>query len=237
MLSLRSILVLILWFTTSLGFAAEKDMPYKMYERNNLSPHQVLEKLQNGNKRYIQKKMIHRNFQEEMREAKAGQQPIAIVLSCMDSRNIPYLSFDQGIGDLFSLRVAGNVLSDDMLGSIEFGTKVVGTPLIVVMGHNHCGAVVGACKQVELGHLTGLLGKIEPAVKMMKQKYPKANCKDEPFVDAVAKQNVINMLGEIPKRSPIVAQLLRDKKVAIVGAMYDIGSGKITFFDEKGQGL
>lgn len=229
MLRSKWTLILALALTVTSSFANQSN---EASRRDALTPKQVLKELKKGNQRYLNNQMIHRDFQKEMLSTKAAQFPTAIVLSCMDSRNIPYLSFDQGIGDIFSIRVAGNVLSDDMLASMEYATKVVGAKLIVVMGHTRCGAVAGACEGVELGHITGLVDKIKPAIKKTKQTNPKGSCKDYAFIDEAAKQNVMDMVNEIPKRSPIIEKLLNEKKIAIVAAMYDIRTGKVTFFDK-----
>ena len=175
--------------------------------------------------------MLHRDFERNIRYQPTTI-PSAVLLSCMDSRNVPSLTLDQGIGDVFSIKVAGNVLNDDILASMEYGTAVVGANLIVVMGHTRCGAVVSSCKNVELGHITSLLDKIKPAVKTLKNADPKGLCTDYTFVDRIAKQNVIDIVKAIPKRSPIIAKLLHDKKIEIVGGMYDVSTGKAVFFNE-----
>lgn len=208
----------------SLGIAAES-MP-----KEAISPQNVLQNLKEGNQRFLNHEMLHRDFEKEILETKQQQFPTAVLLSCMDSRNVPSLTLDQGIGDVFSIKVAGNVLNDDNFASLEYGTAVVGAKLIVVMGHTRCGAVVSSCKNVQLGHITGLLNKIKPAVQTSKKADPKGACTDYAFVDHIAKQNVMDVIKEIPKRSPIIAKLMHDKKIEIVGAMYDVSTGKVDFF-------
>ena len=194
-----------------------------------ISAEAILSDLKKGNQRFLAKQPHHRDYQSEMLATLPSQHPEAVILSCMDSRNIPYLTFDQGIGDIFSLRVAGNVLNDDMLASMEYATKIAGAKLILVMGHTRCGAVQGACKKVTLGHLNELLEKIAPAVTATQSAFPTADCNDYHFIDAIAWQNVKNIMREIPTRSPVISAMLKKKQVRIVGAMYDLETGQVAF--------
>lgn len=205
----------------------------------NITPEAELKRLIEGNTRFMSGKVIQRNL---LQQAKAtslkGQFPAAVILSCMDSRGPAELILDQGLGDIFSVRVAGNVVDNDQLGGMEFATKAVGTKLIVVMGHTRCGAVRGACQHVEMGHLTALLNKIQPAVQRVKEAGDNAiNCNDDETVDKIAKQNVIDAMKQIKSNSPIIADLIKNKQVMIVGAMHNLRTGKVEFFDENNHTL
>lgn len=191
----------------------------------------ILQNLKDGNKRFVSGKPRHHDYEKQIRDTKNTQTPKVIVLSCSDSRSIPELAFDQGVGAIFTIRVAGNVINKDILGSMEYAADVIGAKLIVVLGHTNCGAVAAACKDVKFGNLTGLLQQIQPAVQTLKATTPSGSCKDKNFIDAIAKQNVINMMQQIPQQSPIIAHLVKAKKVKITGGIYDVSTGKVTFFD------
>lgn len=199
------------------------------------TPQQVLQRLKDGNDRFVNDKMIERDVLTHVSKTASGQYPIAVVLNCMDSRATPEIYFDQGIGDIFVNRVAGNILNSDILAGMEYATKVVGAKLIVVIGHTSCGAVEGACKQVKLGHLTDLLSKIQPAVNQAAKEQKTKDCADPKFVDQIAKDNVLLMMKEIPAKSPVIKQLVQEGKVGIVGAMQDLSTGKVTFIDETSE--
>ena len=193
-------------------------------------PADALARLKAGNERFVMGRSVARDLAAQRLATAAGQYPFAVVLSCLDSRTSTELIFDQGIGDVFNARVAGNVLNDDILGSMEFACQASGAKLIAVVGHSKCGAVKGACTGVELGHLTGLLDKIQPAVAAV----PVGTVGDKAApqrVDAVAKENVRLVLKQIRERSPILAELIRDGKVGLVGGLHDLDSGRVTFFD------
>jgi carbonic anhydrase len=195
-----------------------------------ITPADALARLKAGNGRFVTGHSTSRDFTAQRQATATGQYPFAVVLSCIDSRTSTEVIFDQGIGDVFNARVAGNVLNDDILGSMEFACKAAGAKLIAVIGHSKCGAVKGACGGVELGHLTGLLGKIQPAVAAV----PVATNVDKASprrVDAVAKENVRLALKQIRERSPILAELICDGKVGLVGGLHDLDSGRVTFFD------
>ncbi|PIQ43402.1 MAG: carbonic anhydrase [Gammaproteobacteria bacterium CG12_big_fil_rev_8_21_14_0_65_46_12] len=145
----------------------------------------------------------------------------------------PEIVFDQGVGNVFVSRVAANVINKDILGGLEFATAAAGAKLIVVMGHDSCGSVRGACQNVKLGNLTHLLNKVKPAVDQVKEKQGAVNCEKAHDVDAIAKQNVINVVNAIAKDSPVIAKLLDEHKIAIIGAMYHLSTGKVSFFNEK----
>ncbi len=198
--------------------------------QQNLTPKQVLDNLIAGNKRFLANAPLHR-ADLQMKGAKAskmGQFPKAVILACMDSRSIPEIVFDQSVGDIFTLRVAGNIVNKAMLGSIEYGTKYAGAKLIVVMGHTQCGAVEAACKGIREGNLPSIIDVITPAVTKIAS-YEKKDCSNTTFVTQIARQNVHNMMQMITKESPVIAQLVANKKVAIVGAMHDLASGVVTF--------
>lgn len=205
----------------------------------NITPQAELKRLQEGNLRFVDNKPLQRNL---LRQAKVtdlnGQFPAAVILSCMDSRGSPELIFDQGLGDVFSVRVAGNVVDKDQLGGMEYATHVVGTKLIVAMGHTGCGAVKGACENVKLGNLTALLDKIQPAVTKIKtDMHDKLDCNNLQVVDQIAKQNVLNTIKQIKANSPIIRDQIKNNQIMIVGAMHQLQSGKIMFFDESGNSL
>lgn len=204
-----------------------------------ITPEDALKKLIEGNARFVNNTPIKRNL---LRQAKVssltGQFPAAIILSCMDSRGSPELILDQGLGDIFSVRVAGNVIDTDQIASMEYATQVVGSKIIVVMGHTQCGAVKGACEDVHLGHVTDLLQKIQPAVKKVaREASTQLNCAEKKTVDRIAKQNVLDMMQQIKEGSTLIQDQLRQKQVLLVGAMHDLESGRVFFFDEAGQDL
>jgi len=202
--------------------------------QKSMTADKALQILKEGNKRFADNSAKNRDLLQQAKLTSAkGQYPFAVILSCMDSRGSPELIFDQGIGDVFSVRLAGNVVDADQLGGMEYATKVVGSHLIVVMGHTSCGAVAGACSKVELGNLTQLLDKIQPAVTTVKKtkKVAELNCKDTAIVDEIAKQNVLNMIKEVKAKSPIVKELLKSGQVKIVGAMHNLKTGEITFIE------
>ncbi len=198
--------------------------------QDHLSPADALQLLRNGNNRFVNNLKANRNLLQQVNDTKEGQFPFAVILSCIDSRTSAELIFDQGLGDIFSARIAGNVLNDDILGSMEFACKVAGSKIVVVLGHTKCGAVKGACAHVEMGHLTGLLNKIEPAIQ---QTPPLAEANDDDpyaFPDAVAATNVHLVLKEIPRRSVILREMVEKGEIAIVGGMYNVETGLVEFF-------
>ena len=197
-----------------------------------LTPHKAKEILLEGNKRFVNSLRLNRNYLQQVNETSEGQYPFAVVLSCIDSRTSAELIFDQGLGDIFSARIAGNIVNDDILGSMEFACKVAGSKLIVVLGHTNCGAVKGACDHVELGHLSGLLHKIKPAVDAIQYTGEKSS-KNMEFVEKVAEKNVLNMLKEIPEKSPIIREMIEKEQIGIVGGMYNVETGVVEFYDKK----
>ena len=173
-----------------------------------ITPQRALELLQEGNKRFINNLKVNRNLLQQANETSDGQHPFAVILSCIDSRTSAELIFDQGLGDVFSVRIAGNVLNEDILGSMEFGCKVAGSKIIVVLGHTQCGAIKGACDHVEMGNLTALLTKIRPAVDDEKTITENRNSKNPDFVEKVAHINVQRTVHGIIERSPILKEMV-----------------------------
>lgn len=200
--------------------------------QTNLSPAKALEILKDGNSRFVSNIRANRNLLQQVNETSEGQFPFAVVLSCIDSRTSAELIFDQGLGDVFSIRIAGNIANDDILGSMEFACAVAGSKIIVVLGHTKCGAVKGACDHVEMGNLTTLLNKLEPAVKSVKTEGER-NSKNGAFVEAVAEINVFLTMDKIRESSPILNDLIEKGKVGLIGGMYSVETGEVTFYDEK----
>lgn len=196
------------------------------------TPGEALQKLKEGNARFVSGKTVKRNHLAQVKETSKGQYPYASVVSCLDSRTSTELIFDQGIGDVFNARVAGNIVNPDILGSLEFASKAAGSKLIAVVGHTGCGAVKGACDHVELGNLTGLLNKIEPAVAATPSVGgPDRSSKNGKFVDAAAKQNVRKAMANIRRMSPVLRQMEMEGQIQIVGGMHDVSTGTVTFFN------
>lgn len=199
-------------------------------DNNKITAKSALELLKEGNQRFVLKKMKKRNLPKEVNVASTGQKPMAVVLNCIDSRVPAELIFDQGIGDIFNARVAGNIVNDDIIGSMEFSCKLAGSKLIVVLGHTSCGAVKGACDHVKLGNLTGLLKKIEPAIDSIPTAYGDDRTSANPeFVDTVAKKNVELTMENIAKQSPVLNEMIENKEIVLIGAMYDISTGLVSF--------
>jgi len=199
--------------------------------RDALTPEMALDVLRKGNERFVNNLKANRNLLQQVNETSDGQHPMAIVLSCIDSRTSAELIFDQGLGDIFSCRVAGNVLNDDILGSMEFACKVAGAKAIVVLGHTRCGAVKGACDGVRLGNLTSLLEKIEEAVELETATVTDRNSQNAEFVERVAELNVLLVKRQIMEWSPLLAEMVANSEIAIVGGMYDVESGAVSFYD------
>jgi len=199
--------------------------------RDALTPQLAIDVLRRGNERFVNNLKANRNLLQQVNETSEGQHPFAIILSCIDSRTSAELIFDQGLGDIFSCRVAGNVLNEDILGSMEFACKVAGAKAIVVLGHTRCGAVRGACDGVELGNLTALLQKIQPAVDEETETYDNRTSSNADFVERVASLNVKRVKRQVIERSPILAAMLDNSEIALLGGMYDVESGAVDFYD------
>jgi carbonic anhydrase len=196
-----------------------------------ITPAVALEILKDGNKRFISNLKINRNLLQQANETSDGQHPFAVILSCIDSRTSAELIFDQGLGDVFSVRIAGNIVNEDILGSMEFGCKVAGAKIIVVLGHTKCGAVKGACDNVALGNLTGLISKIKPAVEQESITAENRNSSNGVFVENVAELNVSLSVKNILLKSPIIADMVKNGDIGIVGGIHDITTGEVKFFE------
>lgn len=200
-----------------------------------ITPSMALELLKEGNKRFVSNLKVNRNLLQQANETSDGQHPFAVILSCIDSRTSTELIFDQGLGDIFSVRIAGNIINEDILGSMEFACKVAGSKIIVVLGHTKCGAVKGACDHVEMGNLTALLTKIRPAVDDETQTKENRNSKNADFVENVAIINMERTVKSIMERSPILKEMILNGEIGIVGGIHDITTGHVSFFPETMQ--
>jgi carbonic anhydrase len=198
-------------------------------EQGASTPSQVVDWLQRGNERFASGKLKPRDMLHDQRVTAAGQHPLAAILSCIDSRAPAEFIFDAGIGDLFNARIAGNIADADLVGSLEFACKVAGAKLVVVMGHTSCGAIKGACDQVQLGNLTGLLDKIRPAVEAVRDVNGERNSKNQVFVEAVAEANVRLTVERIRELSPILKDMETEGKIQIVGCIYNLETGRMQF--------
>lgn len=199
--------------------------------QSTMTPAKAIQFLKEGNERFQNNLKANRNLLQQVNETKDGQFPFATILSCIDSRVSAELVFDQGLGDIFSIRIAGNFVNQDILGSMEFACKLAGTKTVVVLGHTSCGAVKGACDHARMGNLTSLINKIEPAVYETKEPKDETlrNSKNLEFVDAVSLKNVEMTLENIRNQSVILKEMEEKGEISIVGAMYDLSDGKVTF--------
>ena len=197
-----------------------------------ITPVMALDLLKEGNKRFISNLKLNRNLLQQANETSDGQHPFAVILSCIDSRTSAELIFDQGLGDVFSVRIAGNIINEDILGSMEFGCKVAGSKIIVVLGHTKCGAIKGACDHVEMGNLTALLSKISPAVDHETQTKENRNSSNSVFVENVATINVKQTVQAIMDRSPILSEMIQNGQLGIIGGIHDISTGEVTFYPD-----
>ncbi len=201
--------------------------------QDKLTPKDAHTILVEGNKRFVQNLKAQRNLQDQVLETSKGQYPFAVILSCIDSRVPAELVFDQGIGDIFSVRVAGNIINEDVLGSMEYACKVAGSKIVVVMGHTKCGAVTAACQNVELGNITSLLSKIKPAVNMIRVSQDFSGNKEmnDSSIEEVAVKNVKLSIERIREESPILLEMEKNDEIEIVGALYDVSNGQVEFFE------
>ncbi len=200
--------------------------------QSTMTPQKALQFLKEGNVRFVNNLRLNRNLLQQVNETRDGQWPFATILSCIDSRISAELVFDQGLGDIFSIRIAGNVINDDILGSLEFACQIANSKLIAVVGHTKCGAITGACKGVELDHLTSLLGKVDPAIKEVKEQMPDLDQTGTDFIEAVAQANIHNSIREIREKSSVLNTLLEQGKIGIAGGVYSVDSGVVDFFEE-----
>jgi carbonic anhydrase len=191
--------------------------------QNGISPDQAIEMLKEGNQRFLNKDQVNRDLNSQVNETSGGQNPYAVVLSCIDSRVPVELTFDQGIGDVFSARVAGNIINEDILGSMEYACGVAGSKAILVLGHTKCGAVTSACQGVELGNITALLSKVKPAISEVENRMGTIE------VEEVTKANVHQSIKEIREKSTMLKDLESEGKIKIVGAVYHVEDGNVTF--------
>lgn len=197
-----------------------------------ITPSMALNLLNEGNKRFVNNLKINRNLLQQANETSDGQHPFAVMLSCIDSRTSAELIFDQGLGDIFSVRIAGNIINEDILGSMEFACKVAGSKIIVVLGHTKCGAVKGACDHIEMGNLTALLSKIRPAVDDETLTKENRNSNNSVFVENVATINVKRTVKSIMQRSPILKEMIESGQIGIVGGTHDISTGEVNFYPD-----
>jgi carbonic anhydrase len=196
------------------------------------TPQMALEFLREGNHRFINSLKSNRNLLQQVNETRDGQFPFAVVLSCIDSRTSAELVFDQGLGEIFSIRIAGNIINDDILGSMEFSCKLAGSKLVVVLGHSKCGAIKGACDNIQMGNLSTLLNKIQPSVYFEKTVTENRNSSNPEFVEKVAAIQVKKSVETIIERSIILREMIENKEVGLVGALYNVETGEADFLEE-----
>lgn len=198
--------------------------------QDSITPTLALDLLKEGNLRFVNNLKANRNLLQQANETSDGQHPFATILSCIDSRTSAEIIFDQGLGDIFSIRVAGNIINEDILGSMEFACKLAGSKIIVVLGHNKCGAIRGACDHVEMGHLTGLLSKIQPAIDAEKSIEEDRTSSNEDFVSKVTLINVKQAIKNISQNSPILKEMIEKGEIQVVGGVHDLVTGKVEFY-------
>lgn len=196
------------------------------------TPEMALEFLREGNYRFVNNLKTNRNLLQQVNETRDGQFPVAAILTCIDSRTSAELIFDQGLGDIFSIRIAGIVINEDILGSMEFASKVAGSKLIVVLGHTKCGAIQGACDHIQMGNLSTLLNKIQPSVYYERTVTENRNSKNEEFVDKVTRIQVKQSLEAIVERSVILREMIEKSQLGLIGAIYDVETGVVDFLED-----
>ncbi|MAO65585.1 MAG: carbonic anhydrase [Balneola sp.] len=200
-------------------------------DQDKLTPEQIIQGMKEGNERYANNALTPRDYQAQVKATAKGQYPEAIVISCVDSRVPVEKVFDKGVGDIFVARVAGNFVNEDILGSSEFATAVAGSKVVVIMGHEACGAVKAAIDGVEMGNITAMLDKIEPAIEMTASYQGDRSTANNEYVTEVVNNNVRNTISVMRENSPIIAELERNGDVVIAGAFYDLDTGKVTFIE------
>ena len=200
--------------------------------QEQITPSKALEILKDGNSRFVNNLKVNRNLLQQVNETTHGQWPFAVILSCIDSRTSAELVFDQGLGDIFSIRIAGNVVNEDILGSMEFACKLAGSKFIVVLGHTKCEAVKGACDHAKMGNLTTLLARLEPSVNEEKHTTENRTSSNPDFVENVAEINVRRNVQQIMEKSDILRELVEKGEIGIIGGMYDVSSGVVDFYED-----
>lgn len=198
----------------------------------SVTPRKALEFLKEGNKRFINNFNINRNLLSQVNDTRDGQWPFAVILSCIDSRTSAELIFDQGLGDIFSVRIAGNIVNSDILGSMEYACKVAGSKLVAIISHSKCGAITSACMNVRGGNITELLSKIRPSVLKTQLKYADKKPGEPSFVEAVAQENAIESMNQILYRSDILNEMFENGEIGLVAGHYDVETGEVTFIQE-----
>lgn len=199
--------------------------------QDELTPQHAIDILKKGNQRFVNNIKAHRNLLEQVNETSSGQFPFAAILSCIDSRTSAELIFDQGLGDVFSIRIAGNILNDDIIGSMEFACKYAGSKLIVVLGHTKCSAIEGACNNIQLGHITTLLDKVSPDIEQENVTTENRTGQNKTFVENVASLNVHLNVKKIKEQSSLLAAMVAAQEIKIIGGLYDIDTGIVNFFE------
>ena len=206
-------------------------------EQKALTPQAAFERLLEGNERFAAGVSSHRDLSTEVDHGASGQYPLGVALTCLDSRTSPELMFDQGVGDIFVGRIAGNYASDDMIGSFEFAHKLAGAKVLVVVGHSQCGAVKGACDGAKMGNLTSTLAMLQPAVDAVPSKVQPRNAKNASFVQEVADTNVRLTVQRVLERSEVLRGMVEAEELGIIGGMYDLATGKVNFFADTAHNL
>jgi carbonic anhydrase len=198
----------------------------------SMTPQKALEFLREGNARFVNNLQAHRNLLEQVNETRDGQFPFATILSCIDSRTSAELIFDQGLGDIFSIRIAGNVINEDILGSMEFSCKAAGSRILIVLGHSQCGAIKGACDGVQLGNLSTLLNKIQPSVYRERTVKENRTSKNSEFVEKVAQLQVRRSVEQVVEHSVILREMVEKKEIILIGAHYSVETGLVEFMND-----
>lgn len=200
--------------------------------QSTTTPQDALQYLREGNYRFLTNLKANRNLLQQVNETRDGQFPVATILSCIDSRTSAELVFDQGLGDIFSIRIAGNIVNTDILGSMEFACKIAGSKLVVVLGHSKCGAIKGACDQVQMGNLSTLLNKIQPSVYFERQTKENRTSGNADFVANVTAIQVKRSVETIVEQSVVLREMIENQEIALIGAVYDVETGGVEFLEE-----
>jgi carbonic anhydrase len=201
--------------------------------QTSMTPKRSLDFLREGNQRFVNNVRAHRDLLQQVNDTREGQWPFATVLSCIDSRTSAELIFDQGLGDVFSIRIAGNVINDEILGSMEFACKIAGSKLLVVLGHSQCGAIKGACDNVQMGNLTTLMNRIQPSVYCERTERENRTAGNAAFVEKVARIQVYRSVEGIIERSMVLREMIESGAIGLIGGMYDLGTGAVNFYEDS----